>query len=241
MSCRLKNPRVSRSTPRTARIHLTVLDRLSSRLPLLAAAALIAAAVADPLVEGIANTGLVGPGYADNDHLSVLPTLVVGGLLTLLVIYTRSLALVRYKSAGRDWIVKTARQISTRAPLADLPLVLVLQFAVLFIMESSEQLALSGRISGGTAWLGGPIWFSVSVHAAIGCACIVGLSRALRSIVTRCAVLVSIAIEFFQDAFTRSNAAPFARRLDDPMSPRVQSIFVHQLGERAPPLLLPPI
>jgi hypothetical protein len=211
---------------------------LNSRLPLLAATALIAAALADPLVETIANAGLVGPGYSDDNHLSVLPTLVAGGLLALLVIGTRSVALLRHDFGPQRWMMQAARQISNQAPLRDLPLVLALQFGILFIMESGEQLAVGGRLAGGTAWLGGPIWFSVAAHVAIGWVCIVALSRAMRSIVARCAILVRIAIEFFEDAFTRANAVLFARRVDDPMAAHVQGAFVHRLGERAPPLLL---
>jgi hypothetical protein len=214
-----------------------VLGRLRSRLPLLAAAALIAAALADPLVETIANTGLVGPGYSDDNHTSVLPALVAGALLALLVICMRSLALLRREPAGRGWVIRAARQISTQPPLRDLPLLLALQFAILFIMESSEQLAFGGRLAGGLAWLGGPLWFSVSVHVAVGWACIVALARAMRSIVTRCARLVRTALGFFQDAFARDNAVLFAKRIDGALPSRLGGAFVHRLGERAPPLL----
>jgi hypothetical protein len=148
------------------------------RLPFLAAAALIAAALADPLVETIANTGVLGAGYADNDHSSVLPTLLIGAVLTLLVI------------AARTWAVAFARHICERSVLDDLPYVLLLQFIALFIMESAEQLLAGGRLLGGTAWLGGPVWFSLCTHVLVGFLSTVLIFRGVRTIAQRCARLI---------------------------------------------------
>jgi len=44
-----------------------------SRLPFLLAVALVAAALGDAFVETVSNSGLVGAGYADDNHASVLP------------------------------------------------------------------------------------------------------------------------------------------------------------------------
>ncbi|HTZ55787.1 MAG TPA: hypothetical protein VMB20_12055 [Candidatus Acidoferrum sp.] len=201
------------------------------------ATALVAAAIADPLVETIANTGMLGRGYSDNDHTSVLPTLIAGAALLLVVIVARCFRLLHRASAYRRWAVGVARHIAARPSLADLPYILSLQFVALFAMESSEQFLRDGRLLGGAAWLGGPIWFSVFMHVLIGWICTMLVARAMRSIVRRCAALVSIALDLILCAFKRSNTARFTRRRDVSIRCRAQTFDVRQLGERAPPLL----
>jgi hypothetical protein len=197
-----------------------------SRLPFLTAVALLAAAVADPFVETIANTGVLGSGYADNDHSSVIPTLIVGGLLALLVVGTRT------------WALALARRVVERAPLDDLPYVLVLQFVALFGMESVEQLLDGGHLLGGAIWLGGPVWFSVATHIAIGVACTLLVARAMRVIARRCATIVSVALDFILCEHRRASAAQFTRRCHDSTERYTRHVFVRQVGERAPPLLV---
>jgi hypothetical protein len=208
-----------------------------SRLPFLIAVALIAAALGDPLVETVSNTGLIGRGYSDNNHLSVIPTLIAGALLAFLLICRHCLELLRRPAEHRDWLVDMATRISARSPSQDLPYVLVLQFAALYCMESAEQLFFGGKLLGGTVWLGGPIWFSICTHVLLGSACAILAARAMRSIVKRCATLVRVALEFLLDAFSGEDSAVFARLRDNGASFRPQRVYVHQLGERAPPLL----
>jgi hypothetical protein len=212
---------------------------LGSRMPFLLAAALMAAAVGDPLVETISNTGILGRGYSDNNHLSVIPALIAGGAWALAIVCKRCLELVRNPSERRDWLIDMARSISVRSPLQDVPCVLVLQCAVLFAMESSEQLIAGGRLLGGTAWLGGPIWFSALTHVLLGSLCTLLIARGTRAILRRCAAFVAIALEFIFDAFVRGNSGVFAFRRDSSPFRCNQMLHVHQLGERAPPLFLP--
>lgn len=199
----------------------------TSRLPFLIAAALIAAALGDALVETIANTGALGHGYADNDHISVIPTLVGGATIAALIVWSRCVALLRH-----------AKEISSHSLFEDLPVVLALQFGALFVMESCEQLWYGGRLFGGTSWLGGPLWFSALVHLLLGSSCTLLLRRAVRAIAARCALLVGIALEFILDAFALTTASVFAHRSDRSWFPSNQTLRVHQIGERAPPLLL---
>ncbi len=163
-----------------------------TRLPFLIAVALIAAALGDPLVETVSNSGLIARGYADNDHLSVIPTLLAGAVLALLLICRHCLQLLRGPGRHKDRLVETAALVCARSPLQDLPYVLVLQFAALYAMESTEQLLSGGTLLGGGVWLGGPVWFSVPAHAALGMVCTILLARAMRSIVKRCATLVRL-------------------------------------------------
>ena len=202
------------------------------------AVALVAAAIADPLVESIANTGALGRGYSDNDHASVVPTLIFGSVLLLLVIGARCLGLVRRASVYRRWVVGIARHLCARPALADLPYVVLLQFAALFVMESCEQLLYDGRLGGGTAWLGGPIWFSIATHVLIGLLCTILAACATRSIVRRCAALVSIALDFILCALRIGDVALFARRRHEATCGHAQRLDVGRLGQRAPPQLL---
>jgi hypothetical protein len=218
--------------------HPGVLAKVVSRLPFLATVALIAAALGDPLVETISNTGIFGRGYYDNDHASVIPTLVAGSLLAIVMIVRRTLTLLRDAPETGQWPIEMARHISARSPIQDLPYVLALQFIALFGMESAEQLFVGGRLLGGLAWLGGPLWFSLFIHVLIGSMCTVAIARAMRAIVAHCATLVVSALEFKLDAFARENSALFIARDDESARLRIQILHVHQLGERAPPLLI---
>lgn len=207
-----------------------------SRLPFLLAVAILAAAIGDPLVETIANSGIVGAGYSDNIHTSVIPAMTVGALLALLLLVLRVLRLVR--PAG-ERPIDVARRFAAGSPLRHVPLVYGLQLIVLFIMESAEQAFAGGCLLGGTAWLGGPVLFSLAVHALIGTGCTVLAARAMRAILRRCAVIIDRALASLLDAFERPNPAAFARRSDAASLRCTTLLRASRLGERASPLLQP--
>ena len=211
--------------------------RSLSRLPFWLAVALIAAAIGDPLVETIANAGLFGPGYADNVHSSVVPALIAGLSLALLLLGWQCRRFFRYGRDANERPIDMARRFLARPSRCDIPHVLALQLVALFFMESSEQLFCEGGLLGGTAWLGGPVWFSLLAHALIGAVCTVLIARGMRAIARRCARLVEIAFDRVLWAFGRESGAVFARRDDESTRCRTQVLHVHQVGERAPPLL----
>lgn len=212
--------------------------RAGSRLLFVAAVALAAAATGDALVEGVSNTGVVGPGYSDTNHLSVIPTLVAGTLMALLVMGSRCIDLFRRASKHRDRLADIAADVCTGSPLRDLPWVLSLQFAALIAMESVEQVLLGGRLLGGLLWLGGPAWFSIVTHVALGAAFTVLAARFMRSTISRCARLVDDALELLLEAYGRQSLSGFAHRRDDREPSRAAPVHVYQIGERAPPLLV---
>jgi hypothetical protein len=211
---------------------------LSSRLPFLLAIALVAAAIGDPLVETIANTGAIGRGFSDNNHLSVIPTLIAGLLLVSLAIGRRCLDLCRHCPRRGDWVIETAKRFCERPPLDDLPYVIFLQFAALFVMESTEQLVFGGRLLGGAAWLGGPIFFSVVAHALIGAVCCIAITQNARAIVKRFATLFAGTLNFILLVLHRQSCALFAPRRSEPTPRALQILDVRRIGERAPPALL---
>lgn len=217
---------------------LPSLGDMRSRLPFLMAVALLAAAIGDLLVETIANSGILGPGFADNDHSSIIPALIVGASLALLLIGWECRRLVRSRSEARERPIGLARRFLARAPIHDVPFVVVLQLGMVFIMESGEQFFGEGGLLGGTVWLGGPVVFSLLAHACIGAICTVLVAHGMRAIVRRCATLVEVVFDRILGAFGRKTATIFTRRDDRAPCFRTQMLRVHQCGERAPPFRL---
>ncbi len=209
---------------------------ITTRFSFLAAVALIAAAVADPVVESIANSGILGGRYEDNNHLFVTPVLLIGGAFILRVLTLRCLDVWRSTSGSRNWLVDVAKEFSERSTLQDLPYVFGMQLAALFLMESAEQLAVGGRLLGGTAWLGGPILFSLLAHAMVGAVCLCALESFLRALLRTFASFVRSVIEFIWLAISRADGGIRFGRREAP-NLLAQSVHVHQVGGRAPPLL----
>ncbi len=211
------------------------------RLPFLLAVAILAAALADPLVETVANTGILGGGYADNNHTSVIPALVAGAVLALEVTLLRALGTCGLLGPGRrNWIAELATRACPRSFARDLPLVLLLQLVALFLMESIEQLAFGGRLSGGTAWLGGPVLFSLCVHALIGAGCLYVVGRLARVLLRTFCSLIAFAVDCILVTRARSSAEVFRRRRREPSPVLAQALPARHAGGRAPPLLLTP-
>jgi hypothetical protein len=144
----------------------------SIRLWFCVAAAVIAAAIADPLVEGASNAGWFGPGsYTDHSNLDVLPTLALGALLVVLYFVLR---------VRRDLLEASDDALHTTVGRLLAP-IFGLQIALLASMETLEQIAVDGHSLGRTVWLGGPVWFGLSVHAAVCVAVSFGLAKILHA------------------------------------------------------------
>jgi len=154
----------------------------NARLLFALAAGIVSAALADPLVESLSNAGAFGPGrFTDHSNRDVLPALAAGLLFVALFVFglvrrTFAAAALRRTPA---WLHASHAALPVRAAIRLLPAVFGLQLATLFFAESAEQLAVTGRLLGGTVWLGGPAWASVSIHAAAGLVVVVVLARLL--------------------------------------------------------------
>jgi hypothetical protein len=145
---------------------------VSSRFWFCIAAAAIAAAIADPLVEGVSNAGWFGRGlYTDHSNLDVLPTLALGAILVVLYLVLR---------VRRDLLQASDDALHTTVSRLLVP-IFALQLALLASMETLEQIAVAGHSLGRTVWLGGPIWFSLGVHAAVCVAVTFGLAKMLQA------------------------------------------------------------
>jgi hypothetical protein len=211
----------------------------SSRWLFLVTVAIVAAAIADPIVETIANTHVFGGKYRDDNHLGIVPTLLAGSVLfgvTVAIRFFESWRRGRTGASERDWLADAARDACSRRPTDDLPWILVLQVAALFAIESCEQLAGGGRLLGGIAWLGGPPVFALATHALLGVACTFGLAAFMRGVVRTLASLVHAALAFIWLLHARRSTERFGRGARSSRHARAQAPHVRQIGGRAPPL-----
>lgn len=213
----------------------------ASRLPFLFAVALLAAGLGDSVVESVSNAGMFGGRYADNNHLGVVPTLLVGALFALQLIALRLLeAWRRSAKSSRDQLIDIARDIGTGSVAQYFPVIFVLQIISLFALESAEQFLAGGKLLGGTAWLGGPIFFSLIAHAIIGGLCTFALGACMRAIVRAFASLVQTAVRFIWLTSARPSVRPFHLDRRVSLCARAQAPHVREIGGRAPPLLQRP-
>ena len=205
------------------------------------AVALVAAALADPMVETVANTGIFGGHYADNNHVGVIPALLVGAVLACEIVIMRCLRLLEpSRTTERTRLIAVARSVSTLDGLRDLPFVFAMQIFALFLLESAEQLVLGGKLLGGTSWLGGPIAFSLLAHAVVGATCTFALGACARAVVRAFASFVYSAIRYIWLAMARATGGSFRFGVRNAFRARAQSPHVRQIGGRAPPLLFVP-
>jgi hypothetical protein len=160
------------------------------------AAAVTAAAVLDPLVEFLANRGCFGTGnFTDHSNVDVLPSLAMGLLFLAIVVAGsawRALSRRRYAPA---WL----RACAVRTTVTRLfPGIFAAQLAMLWSMETLEQLVVAGRPLGGTLWLGAPAPIALALHAAGGFALTLALARVVRWSAETLAHAVVAVCEFFR-------------------------------------------
>ncbi len=212
----------------------------ASRLPYLFAVALVAAGLGDPVVESVSNTGIFGH-YADNNHLGVVPTLLAGAVAVAEVLVLRFVeAWRRSTDRSSGSLIDIAKDIGSRSVAREFPVISALQLLAVFALESGEQLVAGGKLLGGTAWLGGPILFSLIAHAIVGGLCTFALGASMRAIVRAFASLVQTAVRFIWLAVARASAGPFRLDRRAVWFARAQAPHVREIGGRAPPLLQTP-
>jgi hypothetical protein len=115
-----------------------------------------------------------------------------------------------------------------------------LQLCALFALENAEQLLAGGTLQLGTAWLGGPIVFSLLMHALFGAGCTFLLGAGMRAILRAFASIVLAVIRFTWLAIVRSANAGLHLDRRSAVCRRTQAPHVCHIGGRAPPLLATP-
>lgn len=191
------------------------------------AAALVAASIADPLVEFASNSGSFGPGsFTDHSNQDVLPALAAGLALGAVYVFCRARRILTAHGGA------VVRAIGVR-PL--LPYIFAVQIALLYGMETVEQIVVAGHSLGGTIWLGGPPAASLGVHAAI-CTLTTFLMGRLTRFLSQKAVTLVARIVAAIGLAPRSPAMLFLR-VTLRAGERRFAPLRRRIGERAPPQL----
>ncbi len=197
----------------------------SKHLPFCLAVAVIAAAVADPVVEFASNAGWFGPGnFTDGSNLDVIPALVVG--IAVLALY-----LIGTARAVLAWTA-LPRRIGSLVPA-----IFVLQIVALYVMETTEQLIVGGHTLGPAVWLGAPVFASLAIHAAFGVAITLWIARSARGLAAT--TLRVIRLMKATPSFAAHRFEILPPRRSDERSFRQLVPLLCRIGERAPPLLQP--
>ncbi len=199
------------------------------------AAAVIAAAMADPIIESLSNAGVFGPGrFTDHSTIDVIPALCVALGLVLILVVMLARGLIKESDHPPQWVRSCAAFVGSRSLWNMLPSTYLMQMVVLFGMETLEQIATAGHPLGAMVWLGAPIAASMIIHAI---SCVVftwALSRIVVSSARTIARAVRQALELLR-ALLANDAPPVAayhvaaRRFIEP--------YLRALHGRAPPIL----
>jgi hypothetical protein len=201
------------------------------------AVAMIAASLADPLVEFASNSGWFGPGaFTDNSNWNVVPALLVGLLFVALHFYLRVRShFAEAQKAELNWLKLASDALGARIRYL-IPVIFAVQVLALYVIETSEQLVTYGHPLGGSIWLGGPIAASLTTHAVVCCVIALAVSWLVRALAAATIRLVTLvrAFAILQVREPRPNFLSRARRISAGRSTRV----LCRIGERAPPFLI---
>jgi hypothetical protein len=209
---------------------------LRSRLPVAVAAALLAAGLGDPLVESISGTGIFGAGYADQNHLGVMPVLVAAATVLAAWFVVRCSDGLRRALRGERMASAVA---AAGAPLGeDLPLVVALQLAIVFLMEFAEAALAGTPLQSGIGWLGAPLGWALACYACVALVALFGVHRFARAMSGACARIVRAALEVIASA-KRAAHGPLVEARAGDRHARHQTLLARNSRGRAPPSIRP--
>jgi hypothetical protein len=198
------------------------------------AAAVIAAAVADPVVEFASNSLMFGSGvFTDQSNLDVLPALFLGCAFVVLCVVLRVRRVLGGGAPSPEFLRTSQRALNGRiVPL--LPVILTLQLMALFAMETLEQYVTLGHGLGGTIWLGGPPPISIAIHVVACVAVTFSIARIVRMLAQ--ATLRVVRFVRAVARIARRSVSPILYRVADVVALRLALFARSSTGERAPPL-----
>jgi len=206
--------------------------RLRGLFALTAAAA--AATVTDPVVETASNAGCFGPGsFTDHSTADVVPVLAVASLAALTYVYLRARPATSVATEASATCSSARAVAQPCLPL--LPWIFASQLAVLFAMETCEQIAVTGHPLGGTVWLGAPVAIALTVHAVACVLSAFALARILPGL-TRAAVALALLVRRSRGRLAVEARGTRVSASDAPATPPADPMAA-RLGKRAPPLL----
>jgi hypothetical protein len=195
------------------------------------AVALIAATVADAIVEFASNSGWFGAGnFTDRSNWNIIPALLVGMVFVGLHLYLRVRTALRWAPNWRDVSSALGRRFMSLVPW-----IFAAQIASLYLIETSEQLVVYHHSLGGIIWLGGPTFASLAAHAMSCCFITLVAARVIHTFAEAALQLVKL-VQAFTMLPVRDVRPTFVCRQRFVTNGR--SIRVHwHMDERAPPLL----
>jgi len=170
---------------------------LASRGLFAVAAAVMGAASIDPLVEALSNHHFFGPGiFTDQSNADVVPALSVALAFSALLIVLAVQRILRHEIGVTRWLRPYATHVDGSSVRSLLPAIFLLQLAVLYVMETTEQLVVVGHLMGPAIWLGGPVLISLALHG-LGCVAITfALSWLVRALTGRIVDAVRFVLRF---------------------------------------------
>jgi hypothetical protein len=177
------------------------------------AAALVAAVAGDAVVEGLSNANLFWHGnYTDRSSLDLLPVLLLAVTALLAGVCWSMMRAARVRGISiRSLVLSTAHVLEPSTIRRLLPAVAIVQIIALYLMETTEQLAVFGRPLGGTIWLGGPVAVSLTIHLAFAVICAFALSTSLRTLAIMLARVVDCILGQYQRVTRGGNAIRLTR------------------------------
>ncbi len=201
-----------------------------------AAAAVSAAAAADPIVERMSNAGVFGAGrFTDHSNVDVIPALCVALALFVGVVFLFARRTLTGNTYPPQWLRRCACDMRSRSLWRMLPSVFAMQMAALFCMETLEQIVVTGHLFGGTIWLGGPIAVSLLAHVLACTTFVWVLSTTLQWSARRIVRIVRYAIEILRKLIERTPPPRLCMHVV--ILPKFIEPYLRDLQGRAPPSL----
>jgi len=201
------------------------------------ATAALAVAIADLFVETIANHGIFGRGiFTDGSNADVLPTITFAVVLLAGLLSVRARHALRTAMLAMGGWRTVSIALSLNCILLLLPLIFVMQIALLWGIETVEQYFVVGHVLGGTIWLGGPIEFSLAIHALFCCAIAFFTRRLLTFLEPQAVRLICVLIAFveIQEKARLSQGIGFSQEI----SGSLRSPMLRSVSKRGPPAWL---
>jgi hypothetical protein len=185
---------------------------------------IIAAAIADPIVEFASNAGWFGGGaLTDRSNLDVVPA-ILAGVALLAIFMARKAPAILAGAILRDGVTRL------------LPVILLVQIGAVYAMETTEQLAVWGHLLGPSVWLGGPAPISLAIHTGVCIAVALAVTRSRRTLAVATLRIIRFIVTLLSIG-ERIAETIAGRRLES----RCAKDFLPvpcTIGERAPPIIL---
>lgn len=198
------------------------------------AIAVVAAAIADPLVEFASNAGWFGAGlFTDHSNLDVAPALLVGAVLVAAHCVFKAQAILANRSGHKHDLWRQADRALGSGVWRLVPAIFGLQMLTLYAMETVEQWVVWGHPLGATIWLGGPLPVSLTIHAIICVAAAITIARWVRALTATTVRFIRLIRALV--TFALQPAGSVASRMRDATSFRRSTPVLCRIGERAPP------